>query len=123
MSPLRYVGIQEGVEIRVSWTFPVIRKGGPLHTTERQLAEHGDKVDEATKAEIESAIGEAKAAVEGGDVAAMTEKGQALAQAAMKLGQAIYEKEQAAAASPEADAPKDDDVVDAEFSEVDENKG
>ena len=41
----------------------------------------------------------------------------------MKLGQAIYEKEQAAAASPEADAPKaDDDVVDAEFSEVDDNK-
>jgi molecular chaperone DnaK len=42
----------------------------------------------------------------------------------MKLGQAIYEKEQAAAASPDADAgaKKDDDVVDAEFSEVDENK-
>jgi molecular chaperone DnaK len=94
-----------------------------IHTTERQLGEHGDKVDEATKAEIESAIAEAKAAVEGGDVAAMTEKGQALAQAAMKLGQTIYEKEQAAAASPEAEAPKDDDVVDAEFSEVDENKG
>ncbi len=94
-----------------------------IHTTERQLAEHGDKVDEATKAEIETAIAEAKTAVEGGDVAAMTEKGQALAQAAMKLGQAIYEKEQAAAASPEAEAPKDEDVVDAEFSEVDENKG
>ncbi|MFO1240317.1 MAG: molecular chaperone DnaK [Sphingomonadaceae bacterium] len=94
-----------------------------IHTTERQLAEHGDKVDEATKSEIEAAIAEAKTAVEGGDVAAMTEKGQALAQAAMKLGQAIYEKEQAAAASPEAEAPKDEDVVDAEFSEVDENKG
>ncbi len=94
-----------------------------IHTTERQLAEHGDKVDEATKAEIEAALTEAKTAVEGGDVAAMTEKGQALAQAAMKLGQAIYEKEQAAAASPEAEAPKDDDVVDAEFSEVDDNKG
>ncbi|MCI1754809.1 MAG: hypothetical protein LKM31_02785 [Sphingobium sp.] len=42
----------------------------------------------------------------------------------MKLGQAIYEKEQAAAASPDADAgaKKDDDVVDAEFSEVDEPK-
>jgi molecular chaperone DnaK len=40
-----------------------------------------------------------------------------------KLGQAIYEKEQAAAASPEAEAPKEEDVVDAEFSEVDENKG
>ncbi|MBK7284558.1 MAG: molecular chaperone DnaK [Sphingomonadales bacterium] len=94
-----------------------------IHTTERQLSEHGDKVDEATRSEIEAAIAEAKTAVEGGDVAAMTEKGQALAQAAMKLGQAIYEKEQAAAASPEAEAPKEEDVVDAEFSEVDENKG
>ncbi len=91
-----------------------------IHTTERQLAEHGDKVDEATKSEIEAAIAEAKTAVEGGEVEAMTEKGQALAQAAMKLGQAIYEKEQAAAASPEPDAPAEENVVDAEFSEVDE---
>ena len=53
----------------------------------------------------------------------MTDKAQALAQVAMKLGQAIYEQEQAAAASPSADdAPKDDDVVDAEFSEVDDKK-
>ena len=94
-----------------------------IHSTECQLAEHGDAVDAATKSEIETALAEAKAAVEGGDAAAMTEKSQALAQVAMKLGQAIYEKEQAAAASPGADSAKDDDVVDAEFSEVDENKG
>ena len=94
-----------------------------IHTTERQLSEHGDKVDAALKSEIEAAIAEAKSAVEGGDPAAMTDKSQALAQVAMKLGQAIYEKEQATAASPGAEAPKDDDVVDAEFSEVDENKG
>jgi molecular chaperone DnaK len=96
-----------------------------IHTTERQLAEHGDKVDEATKSEIEAALGEAKTAVEGGDVEAMKDKAQALAQAAMKLGQAIYEKEQQAAASPSADndGGADEDVVDAEFSEVDDNKG
>ena len=94
-----------------------------IHTTERQLADNGDKVDDALKSEIEAAIAETKAAVEGGDPTAMTEKAQALAQVAMKLGQAIYEKEQANSASPGADAPKDDDVVDAEFSEVDENKG
>jgi len=93
-----------------------------IHSTERQLAEHGDAVDAATKSEIETALAEAKTAVEGGNAAAMTEKSQALAQVAMKLGQAIYEKEQAAA-SPGADSAKDDDVVDAEFSEVDENKG
>jgi molecular chaperone DnaK len=97
-----------------------------IHTTERQLAEHGDKVDASVKSEIETALAEAKTAVEGGDADQMSEKAQALAQAAMKLGQAIYEKEQAAAASPGAEAPQgaaDDDVVDAEFSEVDENKG
>ena len=94
-----------------------------IHTTERQLAEHADKVDAALKSEIEAALADAKAAVEGGESDVMTEKAQALAQVSMKLGQAIYEKEQASAASPGADAPKDDDVVDAEFSEVDENKG
>ena len=52
----------------------------------------------------------------------MTEKATALAQVAMKLGQAIYEKEQQAQASPNAEAPKQDDVVDAEFSEVDDTK-
>jgi molecular chaperone DnaK len=94
-----------------------------IHSTERQLAEHGDKVDEATKEEIEAALAQAKTAVESGDTEVMAAKAQDLAQAAMKLGQAIYEKEQAAAASPGAEAPADEDVVDAEFSEVDENKG
>ncbi|MBA4747259.1 MAG: molecular chaperone DnaK [Sphingopyxis sp.] len=95
-----------------------------IHTTERQLAEHGDKVDASLKGEIEAAVTEAKGAVESGDAAAMSEKAQALAQVAMKLGQAIYEKEQAAAASPAADdgAKADEDVVDAEFSEVEDDK-
>lgn len=98
-----------------------------VHTTERQLAENGDKVDEALKGEIQAAIDEAKAAIEGGDADAMNEKSQALAQVAMKLGQAIYEKQQQSEASPSADAgtaekAEGDDVVDAEFSEVDDNK-
>ncbi|HET6538601.1 MAG TPA: molecular chaperone DnaK [Sphingopyxis sp.] len=97
-----------------------------IHSTESQLQEHGDKVDSGLKAEIEAAVAEAKTAVEGGDAAAMAEKSQALAQVAMKMGQAIYEQEQQAAASPDADAAgskADEDVVDAEFSEVeDEDK-
>jgi molecular chaperone DnaK len=94
-----------------------------VHSTENQLREHGDKVDAGLKSEIEAAVAETKTAVEGGDVAAMAEKAQALAQVAMKLGQAIYEKEQQAAASPDANAPKaDEDVVDAEFSEVEDDK-
>ena len=99
-----------------------------IHTTERQLQEHGDKVDAALKSEIQNGIDAAKAAVESGDADQMTEKAQALAQVAMKLGQVIYEKEQAAGAGgdagdgPDANAKPDDDVVDAEFSEVDDNK-
>lgn len=95
-----------------------------IHTTERQLADNGDKVDASLKAEIEAAVAETKAAVESGDADRMTEKSQALAQVAMKLGQAIYEKQQQAEAAPAADAAaenKADDVVDAEFSEVDDS--
>lgn len=105
-----------------------------IHSTERQLEEHGDKVDPTLKSEIQAAVDEAKKAVEGGDTDAIQQKAQALAQVAMKLGQAIYEKEQASAASPgagEAEAGAatgseagGEEVVDAEFSEVDEdNKG
>ncbi|MES2753070.1 MAG: Hsp70 family protein, partial [Pseudomonadota bacterium] len=98
-----------------------------IHTTERQLAENGDKVDGALKSEIESAIADAKSAVEGGDAEAMKEKSNALAQVAMKLGQAIYEK-QAASEQPDAptatadEAAGGEDVVDAEYSEVDDNQ-
>jgi molecular chaperone DnaK len=106
-----------------------------IHSTEKQLAEHGDKVDAAVKTEIETALAEAKTAVESGDSDQMTEKTNALAQAAMKLGEAMYKAQQAetegAAASADAGASEpgeepapEEDVVDAEFSEVeDENKG
>ncbi|GAA0446653.1 MULTISPECIES: molecular chaperone DnaK [Sphingomonas] len=96
-----------------------------IHTTERQLADNGDKVDASLKSEIEGKIAETKAAVESGDADQMTTKAQELAQVAMKLGQAIYEKQQQAEASPGAEggaAAQDDDVVDAEFSEVDDSK-
>ncbi len=97
-----------------------------IHSTERQLADNGDKVDASLKSEIEAAVAEAKSAVESGDADRMTEKSQALAQVAMKLGQAIYEKQAQADASPTGGAAQGgeaghgDDVVDAEFSEVDE---
>jgi molecular chaperone DnaK len=97
-----------------------------VHATEQQLAEHGDKLDADLKSEIEAAIAEAKTAIEGGDPEEMTAKTQALTDKAMKMGQVIYEKEQAAQASPAGEgaaAEAAEDVVDAEFSEVDENKG
>jgi molecular chaperone DnaK len=101
-----------------------------IHTTERQLAEHGDKVAPEVKSEIETAIAEAKTAVEGGDPDVITQKSSALGQAAMKLGEAMYKAQQAeteAAAGADAGTsppPTEEDVVDAEFSEVDdEQKG
>ncbi|HUD29782.1 MAG TPA: Hsp70 family protein, partial [Novosphingobium sp.] len=94
-----------------------------VHATEQQIAENGDKIDAALKAEVEAAIAATKTALEGGDAAEINAKSQELTQVAMKMGQAIYEKEQASAASPNAAPAGDDDVVDAEFSEVDENKG
>ncbi len=105
-----------------------------VHSTEQQLKEHGDKVDASLKGEIEAAIAETRTALEGGDTAAIQDKAQALAQIAMKLGQAIYEKDQAAASAnaggadagtggPDLNKGDEEEVVDAEFSEVDENKG
>jgi molecular chaperone DnaK len=101
-----------------------------VHATERQLEENGDKIDAALKSDVEAAIAATKTAIESGDAAEMTAKTQALTDLAMKMGQAIYEKEQAAAAAPGGDASSTagseaggEDVVDAEFSEVDENKG
>ncbi|MGA9580663.1 MAG: molecular chaperone DnaK [Allosphingosinicella sp.] len=107
---------------------------GLAHSTERQLAEHGDKIDEALKTEIQAAIDETRTAIQSNDVEAMKSRTAALSQVAMKLGQAIYEKEQAGAAGGASDdsgaapgaetAASEEEVVDAEFSEVDdENKG
>ncbi len=99
-----------------------------VHSTEKQLEENGDKVDADTKAAVETALAETKTALEGDDVDAITAKAQALTEAAMKMGQQIYEKEQAAGA-PEGEAADassssdDEEVVDAEFSEVDEDAG
>jgi molecular chaperone DnaK len=96
---------------------------GLVHATERQLAEHGDKVDAATKSAIESAIADLKAVLDGGDAAAITAKTQALAESAMKLGEAVYAAEQAAASGGSEPAAKPaEDVVDADFTEVDDSK-
>jgi molecular chaperone DnaK len=98
-----------------------------VHTTERQLEEHGDKIDASLKTEIQGAIAETRTAIDSGDADAMSTKAQALAQVAMKLGQAIYEKEQATAAggtdesaAQGSEAGAGEEVVDAEFSEVDD---
>jgi len=91
-----------------------------VHSTERQLTEHGDKVSAEVKADIEKAVTDLKGILDGGDAEALTAKTAALATVAMKLGEAVYAAE--SAPQPEAAAAKHDDVVDAEFSEVDDEK-
>ena len=97
-----------------------------VHATQKQIEEHGDKIDASLKSEVEEKIAAVKTVLEGDDAAAINAAAQDLTQSAMKMGQAIYEKEQASAsASAEDAAPADggaeEEVVDAEFSEVDED--
>src|SRR5213075_1320749 len=90
-----------------------------IHSTEKALAEHGSKVGEVERKAIENGIADLKEALKGDDADAIQAKTNTLAQASMKLGEAMY-KQQA-----ESDAAKDaakDDVVDAEFTEVDDDK-
>ena len=96
-----------------------------IHQTEKQVEEHADKVSAEVKAEIEKAVEELKAARETDNVGDIQAKHQALMTAAMKLGEAIYANQQEAEAHADAsaDASADsDDVVDADFEEVDDAK-
>jgi molecular chaperone DnaK len=95
-----------------------------VHQTDKSLKEFGDKVSEADKAAIEKAKEDLKAALEGDDADAIAAKTEALAQASMKLGEAMYNAQQAAAGAT-GEAPEGghaEDVVDAEFEEVDDHK-
>jgi molecular chaperone DnaK len=90
-----------------------------VHSTEKAMAEHGAKVGEPERRAIEDALGDLKEALKGDDAEAIKAKTNTLAQASMKLGEAMYTQQ------AEADAKKDaakDDVVDAEFTEVDDDK-
>ena len=100
-----------------------------IHSTEDSLKEHEDKVSAEDKESIESAIADLKAAVENENTDAdeITAKTQALAEASMKMGQAIYEAQQSdedamAAADAARDAAADEDVVDADFEEIDDDE-
>ena len=100
-----------------------------VHATEKQLEENGDKIDAETKTAVEEAIAATKTALEGDDAEEINAKAQELTQATMKMGEQIYKQEQEAQASetPGSDESSaadeaDEDVVDAEFSEVDDEK-
>ncbi|MEE2526656.1 molecular chaperone DnaK [Hyphobacterium sp. HN65] len=90
-----------------------------LHQTEKQLEEFGDKVGEEEKNAINAAADELKSVKDGEDASEIQAKTQALVQAAMKLGEAMYAAQQSEASNDDETPEQDDDVVDAEYSEVD----
>lgn len=102
---------------------------GMIHATEKSLEEMGDKVDEAEKAEINSAVEGLKEAIKGDDKAAIEEKTEALTALSGKLAEKMYADAGAEGAAAEGSAEADsgtnanaDDVVDAEFEEVKDEK-
>lgn len=92
-----------------------------IHSSEKALAEHGDKVSEAERTAIQTALDDLKGSLESGDAEAISAKTQTLIQASMKLGEAMYKSQQGDAdgASASDTGAASDDVVDAEFEEVD----
>jgi molecular chaperone DnaK len=100
---------------------------------EKNLKEHGDKISSEDKSKIETDLNDLKEAVEKNDLDLIKTKTQELTQSSMKMGEAMYKDQQANGApgaesgdqpqpDDKADAPKDDDVIDADFEEVDDDK-
>ena len=98
-----------------------------IHSVKKSLTDYGDKLDAAEKEKIEAALKEAEEAVKGDDKAAIDAKAEALGAASQKLGEMVYAQAQAEAqagegAQAESSAKKDDDIVDADFEEVKDDK-
>ncbi len=94
-----------------------------IHSTEKSLSEHGDKISEADRSAVSAAIDDLKSALEGDSAEEIQTKTNTLSQAAMKLGEAMYQAQAEAAAEADSesgeggDAPEED-IVDADFEEV-----
>ncbi|MEO8758563.1 MAG: molecular chaperone DnaK [Devosia sp.] len=95
-----------------------------IHSTEKSLKDYGDKVGAEEKTAIETALVDLKGVLDGEDAEAIKDKTNSLAEAAMKLGEAMYKASQAEAEAKAAggDKPADDDVVDADFEDVKDDK-
>ncbi len=95
-----------------------------IHGTEKSVAEHGDKVDPTTIEVIELSIKTLKEAMESGNAEKIRARSQDLTEAAMKLGEAIYkaQAEEGAKAESGAAPNQDDDIVDADFEDLGDNK-
>jgi molecular chaperone DnaK len=101
------------------------RAEGLIHSTEKTISELGDKLDTNDKTAAETAIADLKEVLEGEDTDAITEKLEVLEQLAMKIGEQLYKAQEAeggADAAAAAEEPADENVVDAEFTEVEEDE-
>jgi molecular chaperone DnaK len=100
-----------------------------VYTTEKSLRELGDKVDASEKSKIESAIGEVKEALKGSDVQAIKMSMENLVQASHKLAEQVYAQASAAGGAPGAGEPEagspagEEEVIDADYEVMDEDKG
>jgi molecular chaperone DnaK len=97
-----------------------------IHNTEKTLKDIGDKISSSDKTSIEQAVAELKGVLDSGDAAVIRSKTDALAQASMKLGEAMYKGQQGeapgASGAAGSEAQAEPGVVDAEFSEVKDDK-
>jgi molecular chaperone DnaK len=97
-----------------------------IHSTEKSLTDSGDKVSAAVKSEVQDAISRAKEAAQADDVERIKSATQALAQASLKIGEAIYGGQQAAGGGAGSESaehkPGNENVVDADFEEVKDDK-
>ena len=102
-----------------------------IYATEKNLNEHGDKIEEADKSQVESDIAALREIMEGGDAEGIKTKIEALSQSAMKLGEAMYKAQQDGEAQPDdmpdmeaepSNTGEDATVVDADFEEVEDDK-
>jgi molecular chaperone DnaK len=92
-----------------------------LHTTEKTVAEHGSKVDDADRRIIENAMADLREALKGNDAPSITSKTNALQQASTKIGEAIYAQSQKTSGTAGAGSGNEN-ILDAEFTEVEDDK-
>jgi molecular chaperone DnaK len=95
-----------------------------LHSTKKSIEEHGDKVDPSTVEAIELAMGALEETLKSDDAGKIKGGIQNVTEAAMRLGEAIYKASQAESDGADPDAPRgvDDDIVDADFEDLGDNK-
>ena len=103
-----------------------------IHSTDQNLKEHGEKISDEDKSAIQTALDELKKVKESDEVSEIKAKTETLAQATMKLGEAMYKAQEASQANSDQASDQSSDesksstdeseVVDADFEEVDEDK-